>query len=66
MRYIVAEKLGEHYAHYEQGKQGRKNAPKHTEIGALIFLFEISFYKLAKKEAMLLYFVHDAVFVSFL
>ena len=62
---VVTEKLGKDDAHYKQRKEGGKNAPKHAEIGALIFLFEVTLYKLGKEEAMLLHLMHEAVFVSF-
>ena len=65
MRNIVAKELGKHDAHYEKGKQGRKDAPQHSEISALIFLFEIALDELAEKEAMLFKFAHDTVFVRF-
>ena len=63
MWYIVAKKLGKNDAHDKKRKQGRKYAPEHTEVGTLILLFEITLYKLGKKEAMLLDLVNEAVFI---
>ena len=44
--------------HYKKGKQGGKHTPEHAEIGALIFLFEISFYELRKKKSVLFKFLN--------
>jgi hypothetical protein len=65
VRYVVTEKFGKNDAHYKKRKKRREDAPEHAEIGALVFLFEVTLYELSKEEAMLLHSVHEAVFVSF-
>ena len=43
---FVSEKVLEYHGHNEKREQRRNKTPEHTEIGALIFLFEIALYKL--------------------
>lgn len=44
------EKLGEHYSHYKQRKQGRKYTPPHAQHRALVFLLEVPLDELFKHE----------------
>jgi len=50
---LSSEELRENDTHNEEGEQRRQNAPEHTEIGTLIFLFEVALDKLGEKEAVL-------------
>ena len=51
---ISSEKVRKYESHYQKVKKRRKQAPKHAEVGSLIFLFEISFHKLGEKEPIAL------------
>ena len=50
MRLVSAKEVGKYEAHYEQRQKRRENAPYHAEIGAFIFLFEITLYKLGEQK----------------
>ena len=52
--HFLAENIGEYQAHNEQGKQRRKHAPEHSEIGSFVFLLEVTLNKLREQKAMLL------------
>ena len=47
------EEMRKDKAHYKKGEQGREHAPDHAEIGAIIFLFEISLNKLREQKSVL-------------
>ena len=48
-----AKKLCKHDTHYKKRQKRREYAPKHSEIGALIFFLKIALHKFCKEEAML-------------
>ena len=48
MLHSPAEEVREDKAHNEKGEKRRKNAPEHTEVGALIFFLKITLDKLAE------------------
>lgn len=50
VRRIPAKKLGKYKGHNGKLEQGRENAPRHTQDGALVFLFEIAFDQFLKEK----------------
>jgi hypothetical protein len=59
MRLTFSEEVGKYKAHYKKREQGRKHAPKHTEVGAFVFLLEITLYKLGEEEPVFLKFLYQ-------
>lgn len=60
MLHISSEEVLEYDAHDQKGQKRRKQAPKHTEVCALVFLLEIPLDQLGEEEAVLFEFLNGS------